>query len=182
MSAKDYQVVYVVDQTLGKDTPGWLVGLAKPDGTMHSHHMPKLTLVARSVEYGIDIEDEETLWDVAIHEPFMVHPYDEMYLAVHGPDPAVALGLVVPSAPGGQMGVTCYTADTIEDARTAHLARLDHCRQSIVVVTDRKNHRAPVLKHREPWQVEAYIENSFRAARKAEARRIKEARSAAAKR
>jgi len=178
MTAKDFRVVYVIDQMLGKDTPGWQVGLAKPDGTMHSHHMPKLTMTARAVEYGIDVEDTELLWDIAVHEPWMIHPLDDMYLAKHGPDPAVALGLTVPDGLGGQRGVTCHTAPTIEVGRAAHLARLEHCKSTIVKATDPKVFRRPALAHREPWQVEAFIENSFRAARKAEQLKLREARNA----
>jgi hypothetical protein len=150
-----YVTTEVNEGIAGKDTPAWHILLLKPDGTLHGHVMPKHTLVARSIEYGID--DEEVLWDIAIHEPFMVHPYDQMYLAKYGPDPAVALGLG---------GVTCHTGLTIADGRAAHLARLDHCKKTIVSVEDVLALRRPILDHREPLRVHATIEDGFRAARK----------------
>jgi hypothetical protein len=157
---KIFQTVEVKSEILGRETECWRVNLLKPDGTLHSHVMPKLTLTARSIEYGIN--DPETLWDIVIHEPFMVHPLDEIYLSMHGPDPAVALGLVTPS---GQ-GVTCHTAGTIADGAAAHLSRLAHCRDKIVRVNDFGNLRAPVLRHVEPWQVQAFIEDQFRVSRR----------------
>jgi len=169
--------------------PCWRVVQEKPDGTMHCHIMPKHTLEARAIEYGVDREDTETLWDIAIHEPWMVHPYDLASVAKAGGDPAVALGLVVPSprgyeaiAPGDPIGVTCHTAETVADGLAAHLARLGHCKSELVLVQDKKSLRRPCLKHREDDWTQAHIEDTFRMARKSERRKIAEARRAAAKR
>lgn len=186
---KPFVVNDIHDYWPNEKNPCWRVVMDRPDGGIHCHIMPKITLEARSIEYGIDREDTESLWDIAIHEPWMVHPYDLVAVAKAGGDPAAALGLTVPSprgfemiAPGTPIGVTCHTAETIEDGRAAHLARLAHCKSEIVVVRDKKALRRPCLKHREDEWTQAHIEDTFRTARKIERSRITEARRAATNR
>jgi hypothetical protein len=184
-----YNTIDVHDYWPNERTPCWRIVYERPDGALHCTVMPKLTLEARSIEYGIDREDTEALWDIATHEPWMVHPYDLASVAKAGGDPAVPLGLVVPSprgyetiAPGDPIGVTCHTAETIADGRAAHLARLEHCKSELVVTQDKKALRRPCLKHREGDWTQAHIEDTFRTARKFERIKVAEARRVAEKR
>jgi hypothetical protein len=163
-----YVTQSIEDYWPNPETPCWRIAHMKPDGSLHLHIMPKTTLAARSVEYGIDPADAETLWDIAIHEPFMVHPYDLVSVERAGGDPAFALGLVVPAlrgvgsrAPGDMIGVTCHTARTPADARAAHLARLGHCKSEIVTVADPDGHRLPALGHSEPAGLVAKLRRDF---------------------
>lgn len=159
-----------VEERRGMGATGhWQVYMEKPDGTLHAHAMPKTTLVARSIEYGIPEDDEETLWDIVIHEPFMADPSDNFALARWG-DPAASIGLE---------GVTCYTAPTLQHGLAAHRARIEHCKSEIVVVKDRRALRRPVLSHREHWQTCAFLEDRFWSERR---NVLREARRAAANR
>ena len=178
---KEYVLQQAIEHYVGR-VPTWMFIMSKPDGTNHGHVMPRMTLDARAIEYDIDIEDRETLLDIAIHEAWMVHPEDEMYLQRRGPDPAIALGLTVPTLRGGEIGVTCHTADTLADGRAAHMARLEHCKSGIVTVTKRLRQVDSILKHREEMRSCAGIEDSFRTARRFGRQQVREARRAAANR
>lgn len=139
----------VTEQTVMRGTNGrhWQVYHRKPDGTFFAHAFPLHTLDARAVEYDVDIAERDVLWDMVIHEPFMVEPSDELAVATFG-DPAENLAIrargrarsiVVPN--------TCHTAPNAARALAAHQARVLHCKNEIAVVEDPKVRRDPILRH-----------------------------------
>lgn len=161
--------------------PSWLIIMRKPDGTNHGHTLPKHTLDARAIEHDIDPKERELLFDVVVHEAWAVDPLDEIRVAKYG-DPAVALGLTVPTLAGGEIGVNCFSADTLADAQTAHLARFSHCQSGIVTVRRKLRQVDSILKHVEDDWSCAHIEKGFRAERKMVRNEVREARRAAANR
>jgi hypothetical protein len=88
------------------DTPCWVVTLLKADGNTHDVLMPTVALEWRAAEYGIDPADVDTLLDVILHEPHipMVDDGSGLRYADNGPD--------------------LLSADSTDDARAAHLARI----------------------------------------------------------
>ena len=175
----DEYVLTQADSGFAAGGPAWRFMMVKPDGTFHAHIMPAHTLDARAIEYGIDVAERERLLEIAIHEAWMVHPLDESRLAQYGPDPAVAHGLTVPDGRGGQIGVTCHTADTIPDGHDAHVSRLEHCQRGIVKARIKLRLVDSILKHREDDWACAHIENEFRGARRGARKLVAEARRAA---
>ncbi len=171
----NFEVIEVSEILVSRRTPGWQVVMNKPDGSRHGHVFPKMAMAARSIEYGIDVEDEELLWDIVIHEPYMLRE------GVDG-DPVMAAGLVVPDLIGNPVPISCYSADSLQEAKAAHLIRLEHCKSELVTVRDKKIRRRPIVKHREDDWTQAHIEDVFRAVRKSERALVAEARRAAANR
>lgn len=85
----------------GGDTRFWMV-TTEVGGELIPHAFPEDTLEWRAAEYGIDPADMETLLEVVLYEPHLTHdPYDPDLLDV---------------------------AETVDKARTHHLARIGQLR------------------------------------------------------
>lgn len=112
------------------DTDCWSVTLERGDGTPLVHVFPVETLAWRAAEYDIDIEDTATLLDIVLHEPYMPDP------EAFDPPAAAAVG------PKGKP-TTLASAVSRADARTAHLARIAHTKDSVVRVGPRPGGKAP---------------------------------------
>lgn len=112
-------------------TECWAVIMTRTNGTKHAYVFPKTTLELRAAEYDIDPGDIETLLDIVMHEQF-VHSPGGGY-----PDAAAQQGMLSPAvassaeARKGQMVPTdLFNAATIKHARDAHLARVEHAKQT----------------------------------------------------
>jgi hypothetical protein len=134
-----YTVTRVNEYHPNPYTECWQLMMLKPDGFGHGYLFPKATLEYRAGEYGIDPEDTETLLDIVLHEPFLPDLSDP---ASHTSDPAWQLGVrghalhpLGRIRAGDMVPADLWTASTIDDARTAHLARIDHVKSNIVRVT-----------------------------------------------
>lgn len=89
----------------------------KPDGTMHHYMVPKHSIEARAIEYDMDpVEDFDLVLDIVLHEPF-VNDYDSE-------DPAAEEGYTT-EVDGRLVNATLWTAETIQDAREAHILRVE---------------------------------------------------------
>lgn len=139
MPADNYTVTRVNEYHPNPVTPCWQLMMLKPDGYGHGITFPKQTLEYRAGEYGIDPDDVETLLDVVLHEPFLPDLSDP---ASHPADPAWQLGVkgraLFPLGrirAGDTVPADLWTASSIDDARTAHLARINHVKTNIVRVT-----------------------------------------------
>lgn len=132
------EIISVTAGAVGQ-TKIWTVEFRKADGTKGCHVFPENTLLWRSIEYGIDINDVDTLLDVILHEPFIADPADP---ANHAADPAALRGHTV-AAPGtvdpifgvmarpaAQVPVWLYNAPDVGTARQAHLIRVEHCKRT----------------------------------------------------
>lgn len=106
----------------------WSVNLERADGAQITHVFPADTLAWRAAEYDIDIEDTATLLDIVLHEPYITDP--EAF------DPPAAAALHPKDRP-----TTLANAATRADARTAHLARIAHTKDSVVHVGPRPGGR-----------------------------------------
>lgn len=169
-----WNVVELKEYWANANTPCWLLKRKRDhDDRLISHLFPKMTLSARSVEYGISEEDGETLLDVVLHEPFVADPYWPDQVA--GADPAVKAGLVVPSpinvgsvSIGDEVGVTCHSADTLADGCRAHQLRIEEAKNNTAAVRcDKINLLTPIYRHREHPHISALVEDEFRAVRAA---------------
>lgn len=140
-------VVAVAEDTTTEGLELWRVKFERPDGSIREHIFPKMTLDARAAEYGISPEDVDTLLDVILAEPYILHPGDARN---HAADPAAKAGHRVKAAntvgavkKGQDVPAWLFNADNIEQARQAHLARVAHCRASTVRIVRPKGARAP---------------------------------------
>lgn len=91
---------------------------------------PEDTLEWRAAEYGIDPNDTATLLDIVLTEPFLT-PEDW----ANGP--------------------TLYDADTIDDARTAHIARCAAVKLRHRISTREKNSPVSRVRDESPMNPEA---------------------------
>lgn len=100
--ADDTMTIVSVDQETrnGGLVELWRVVLQRPDGTTALHMFPADTLEWRAAEYGIDPADRDLLLDVVLAEPWMTDGVDYTH----------------PRA--------LHNAETIDDARQFHLARV----------------------------------------------------------
>lgn len=124
--------------------------------------LPKATLAIRALEYGYDPADTVKLLDLVLHESAMPQPNDDRTWHL---DPAIKLGLTVPQPfsegnrrAGTMVGVTCYTAETLDDARAAHLARLKWVKDNNVLnIVDGASLLGPIHEHIETeFDLDAY--------------------------
>jgi len=115
-----YEVLTVEATTAAQGTPVWMVGMLKPDGSIHAHAFPPSAIEWRMAEYGFDTVDEAL--DVVLHEPFAVDPQDSFQRLT---DPAAQAGMVV-RMPGRSVDepVCLHNAPTIAAAREAHRLRI----------------------------------------------------------
>jgi hypothetical protein len=106
--------------------PAWAMNYRKPDGTIHMQAVPKETIDWRMAEYQVD---QETAIQMILGEPWVKNPEDPVYgfedaareagmRSVHG-------DRVLPHT-GKHVPVTLWTAKTVEEARQAHLVRLQY--------------------------------------------------------
>ncbi len=143
---EEQTVVAVSEDVTGAGMELWRVRFQRPDGNFREHIFPKMTLDARAAEYGIDPDDVDTLLDVILAEPFIPHPGDPRN---HADDPAAKAGhRVKATSPigavkkGQQVPAWLFNADSTEQAREAHLARVAHCRANTVRIARPKGARA----------------------------------------
>lgn len=145
-------VTEVVTELIGTDsTPCWRVRSTNAQGRVHEHIFPEVTLTWRAAEYGIDPTDTATLLDIVLHEPFLPN-LDDPDEATK--DPAARAGLTVPARTangrvrkGDPIPVRLHNADTIEQARQAHLMRIDAVKNDVRVnaPSGRQNPLQPIL-------------------------------------
>ncbi|MEU6234414.1 hypothetical protein [Kitasatospora sp. NPDC047058] len=95
-----YTITETYEVTSANGVPHWVVVMTATDGSRHQHAFPKDTVTWRAAEYGINVDDTETLLDVILHEPYIT-PAD------------------VQAEP-----LTLTTAKSKNDAKAAHLARI----------------------------------------------------------
>lgn len=143
---QEYVPVQVDEYTTG-GVECWRVLYDKPDGGQHIHVFPKMTLDARAAEYGIDPADTGTLLDIVLHEPFTPQPGDDLF--DEAADPAADVVGKVPALEsrgttraGQPTAPWLFNADSIEQARRAHLARIAHCKANLVRVAAPRSARA----------------------------------------
>lgn len=133
---QEWQVLSVEEWVSGSGTECWMVGYRRPDGALHSHVFPKFTLAQRVAEYDLDPSDVDTILDVVLHEPFIADPTRE---SNHATDPAAKKGMTTTAKraegrvkKGDQVPVWLFNADTLDDARAAHLERVRHCKANTI--------------------------------------------------
>lgn len=143
-----YEVIDAGAYWPNPDTPCWYVDMRKPDGGTHRMVFPVQTLAWRAAEYGLDPDDTEALLDVVLHEPFAPSPDDPLTAAS---DPVLQAGLLSPARvsrgtvrAGEPVPTTLYTAETTEQARTAHLMRIQHAKDEVVRVIAPKGRNNPL--------------------------------------
>lgn len=131
-------VTDVATERLGSEAvPVWRVRTADAEGHIHEHIFPHVTLAWRAAEYGIDPADTQALLDVILHEPLLPDLDDPSEAAK---DPAALAGMTVPARQargpvrkGDPVPVRLHNADTIDDARTAHLLRISAIKSTVRV-------------------------------------------------
>lgn len=144
MPPREYTVQTVGEYWPNPDNPCWYVDMLKPDGTLHRHVFPKVTLENLAAEYGIDPAAVDDLLDIALHQPFAPNPDDP-------DDPAGAAGMLSPALvsrgtarKGDLIPTTLFTAADTKTAREAHLVRIEHTKQHRVRVVPPKAGRDPL--------------------------------------
>jgi hypothetical protein len=115
-----------VYETAGNSADWWVVVMVDESGGRNNHAFPKDTLLWRAAEYGIDPADTATLLDIILHEPYIQDP------AIADPPAAAAIRTTVA---GKRVPTTLATARTQADARTAHLARIEHVKANVRRIT-----------------------------------------------
>lgn len=134
-------IVVAVHENHGGGREWWQVDTLTPGNTLpHLHAFPKATLDYRAAEYDLDPDDTDLLLDVILHERFIPDPTDPRNF---DSDPAARAGHVV-QLPAGARGVRAAAgrpvpawlgnADTIAQARAAHLARIEHVKTTVARV------------------------------------------------
>ncbi|MGR4847918.1 hypothetical protein [Streptomyces sp. LARHCF252] len=141
-----YTIDTVEEYFPNPDTPCWVVRFIKPDGNGHHYVFPQDTLVSRAAEFEIDPTDTDTLLDVVMHEQF-INPNDDELATKGMRSPALKnsgkfrAGELVPT--------NLFNAVSIEDARAAHLARVDYAKKNKVQISMPKaNNPLDVVKVR----------------------------------
>lgn len=129
-------VTNVVPETHGSEqVPCWRIQTTDGDGRTHDTILPQVTLAWRAAEYGIDPADTATLIDLILHEPFLPNLEDPNAAAA---DPAAKAGMTVPARrangrtrKGDPEPVRLHNANTIADARAAHLLRINAIKNTV---------------------------------------------------
>lgn len=148
--AIDYTITNVAEDT---ERDLWHITYQSASGEVRHHVFPKNTLDWRAAEYGIDPGDTATLLDIVLHEPFAPHPDDPITGA---DDPVAAAGLLSPAvasrgaaSPGDLVSTTLYTAESTEQAREAHLLRIQHAKVNRARVSAPKGRKDPLAPIRQ---------------------------------
>lgn len=139
---QEFELVSVEEWVAGSGMECWYVTYQRPDGGLFAHVFPKFTLAQRVAEYDLDPGDVDAILDVVLHEPFIPDPTKEPN---HADDPAAKKGMTTAAKrargkvkKGDQVPVWLFNAETIADARAAHLERVRHCKANTVRVTQPK--------------------------------------------
>lgn len=148
MAALEYEITTSGEYHPNPHTPCWYVDMVKPDGSTHRHVFPQDTLAWRAAEYGIDPADTDQLLDIVLHEPWAPHPEDTI---TADKDPVLAAGLMSQALMargavqvGDPVPTTLYTAETTEEAREAHLMRIQYAKDNVVHATPREGRSDPL--------------------------------------
>jgi hypothetical protein len=132
-----YRVIDVEDRRDSHfhPSPHWQVLTENDEGFRFAHIFPDSIFIIRAGEYGIPEDDIETLLDVVLHEPYIPDPTHPRHFA---DDPAAKAGHVVRAMltkdrakPGTDVPAWLYNAKSTQQAREAHLIRVEHCKQNI---------------------------------------------------
>lgn len=122
-----YTVDTVEEYFPNPDVACWVVRFIKPDGNGHHYIFPQDSLLSRAAEYDIDPKDSETLLDIIMHEQF-VNPDDDEKAIPNMKSPA--LKNQGRYRKGDLMPTNLFNAATIDDARAAHLSRIDYAKRN----------------------------------------------------
>ena len=134
------RVIEAVNTGVVGETKIWTVIFSRPGGATGAHIFPEDTLLWRSIEYGVDINDVDALLDVILHEPFIADPTDP---ANYESDPAAKAGHTVREAGTKDpifgtltdvesVPVWLYNAPNVDTAWTAHLIRIENAKNNKV--------------------------------------------------
>ncbi|MGW6738667.1 hypothetical protein [Streptomyces sp. NPDC055013] len=147
MAAEQYEVQAVIETYSRDGNALWHIVSLKPDGTYHDYYFPQDTLEWRAAEYDIDPTDVEGLLDIVLHEPHKA--------PVGRDDPALKEGRVsqaVSPSKGTRVGdleaTGLYNAETKQDAKEAHLVRIEHAKANRVRVVSPEGKKDPLDKIR----------------------------------
>lgn len=99
-------------------------------GMRHAHIFPHTVFQIRSAEYDIDPDDIETLLDIVLHEPHIPEP---TFPHNHAADAGLLAGHTVQDN-GVTVPAWLYNANTIVQARSAHLERIRHVKENVLLV------------------------------------------------
>lgn len=146
---EEQTVVAVSEDVTGAGMELWRVRLQRPDGSFREHIFPKMTLDARAAEYGIDPADVDVILDVILHEPFIAHPGDPRNYADdpaakagHRVKTANAIGVAKKGQEAPDVPAWLFNADSVSQAREAHLLRVAYCRKNTVRIVAQKGAQA----------------------------------------
>lgn len=116
----------------------------------HLHVIPDMAFDARSAEYNIPRSDIDAILDMILHEPYIPDPVSPEN---HADDPALKAGHYVAAVsgrdravPGTDVPVWLFNAPTIQAAKDAHMARVDHCKKHVVHVLTRPGDAMDVIR------------------------------------
>ncbi|MBB4702586.1 hypothetical protein [Sphaerisporangium siamense] len=116
----------------------WTIVTRQPDGTLWPYLLPSETFENLAVMYGLDPDDIDELLRVAMLELHIAEPRLPGNFAA---DPAAAAGHVRDGRP-----VVVETAETTEQAREAHLARVAWVEENEVRIVTPKPGRRRMLR------------------------------------
>lgn len=153
-----------IEERFSDQGDAWLIYMDTGNPTViASYLLPKTALQNRAAEYGIDPADIETLLDMVLHEPYIPDPTDPRN---HEEDPAAKKGMRAKSwksqgriRKGQLVPAWLYNSDSIDQARRAHLARVDHCKANRVrVVSPKGSDPLDIIREQyapDPGQIQA---------------------------
>lgn len=156
----DTYLIDTVEEYFPKpDMACWVVRFIKPDGNGHHYLFPQDSLLSRAAEYGIDPKDTETLLDIIMHEQFVTPDDDEKAL----PDmKSPALTNQGRHRKGDLVPTDLFNAATIDDARAAHLARIDYAKKTKAQVSMPKGLKANPLDVIKARHLEISTDDAFK--------------------
>lgn len=126
------QITGVNHELIGGN-PVFRFNLQFDDGRTKDHVMPTMIIEARAGEYGLHpVNDRATIIDMILHEPHM-EPIPDEQLHRDSQNPG-------PRQPGDI--VHLFNANSIDEARTAHLARVEATKAHTHVVWSGNSHTA----------------------------------------
>lgn len=110
----------IVDAHIQIDDHGyewWAVVTENPDGTFHAYMLPSVTFDNLCAEYGLDENDIDELLRIAM---LQIHIPDWTIHSSHESDVAAKKGMIRDGKP-----IYLGNADSVNDAREAHMARVN---------------------------------------------------------
>ncbi|MBX6382155.1 MAG: hypothetical protein IRZ07_04145 [Microbispora sp.] len=120
MPAVERVIVNVIEHTDRDGVDRWTVITRNPDGSLHGYVLPVFGFPQLAAEYGIDPDDIDTLLDVALHQ---LHIPSEMTTSTAA-DPVARAYRGKP--------VTLFNAESVDDARAAHLERVEWVKANLI--------------------------------------------------